>query len=94
MGELTSARVPSVIYTMITTATKTYLGGPLGLAVDNAGNVLVGDGFGRVRKVSSDGAITTVAGTGQDPFSGDGGPAASAQLTNPLGGRSTARAIS
>jgi hypothetical protein len=49
------------------------------LAVDNAGNLLIADG-GRVRKVSTDGIITTVAGTGTFGYSGDGGPATSAQL--------------
>ncbi len=39
----------------------------------------------RVRKVSSDGIITTVAGTGMPGFSGDGGPAASAKLNTPDG---------
>jgi hypothetical protein len=53
------------------------------MAVDNDGNLLIADG-GRVRKVSTDGIITTVAGTGTFGYSGDGGPATSAQLGNPL----------
>ena len=69
-----------------TTATKTFLGGALGLAVDSAGNLLIADRFGqRVRKVSSDGAIASVAGNSRKPFSGDGGPATSAQLASPEG---------
>jgi sugar lactone lactonase YvrE len=64
-----------------TTATKTYLNGPIGLAADGAGNLVVADGDRRrILKVSSDGAITTVAGNGENGFSGDGGPATSAQL--------------
>ena len=39
----------------------------------------------RVRRVGPDGVITTVAGTGQKGYSGDGGPARSALLSNPSG---------
>ena len=68
------------------TATKTFLGGVLGLAVDSAGNLLIADRFGqRILKVSSDGAIADVAGNGGKPFSGDGGPATCAQLASPEG---------
>ena len=59
---------------------------PFGLAVDAAGNVYIGDqGNNRVRKVAPDGTITTVAGSGQQGFSGDGGPALQASLNNPQG---------
>ena len=55
-----------------------------GLAVDKAGNLYIADnGHDRVRKVDTSGIITTVAGTGMPGFSGDGGPATSAQLFNP-----------
>ena len=37
----------------------------------------------RIRKVSSSGIITTVAGNGQTSFGGDGGPATSAQINHP-----------
>ena len=50
------------------------------LAVDSTGNLYISD-YSRVRKVSPDGTITTVAGTGQSGYSGDGGPAANAQFT-------------
>ena len=46
------------------------------------GNLFISD-YHRVRKVSSDGLINTVAGNGTDCFSGDGGPATSAQLSIP-----------
>jgi len=59
---------------------------PWGLAVDAAGNLYVGDqGNNRVRKIAPDGTITTVAGSGQQGFSGDGGPALDARLNNPQG---------
>jgi uncharacterized protein (TIGR03437 family) len=53
---------------------------PNGVAVDAAGNLYIADsGNYRVRKISN-GIITTVAGNGKQGFSGDGGPAANAQL--------------
>ncbi len=64
---------------------------PVALAVDGSGNLYIADcdcGFdgpaaSSVRKVAPDGIITTVAGTGVPGFSGDGGPATSAQLLGP-----------
>ncbi|HEY3128886.1 MAG TPA: hypothetical protein VGL91_05470 [Acidobacteriota bacterium] len=57
---------------------------PLGLAVDFGGNVYVAEsGFNRVIKLSPEGASKVVAGTGVGGFSGDGGPATSAQLSGP-----------
>jgi hypothetical protein len=54
------------------------------MAVDVSGNVYVASApEGVVRKVGSDGAITTVAGTGTQGHSGDGGPAISARLNFP-----------
>ena len=61
-------------------ATSAQLNGPYGLAVDSAGNLYIADVFNyRIRKVSN-GVITTVAGNGTFGFSGDNGPATSAQL--------------
>jgi sugar lactone lactonase YvrE len=57
-----------------------------GVAVDSAGNLYVADtSNSRIRKVSPSGVITTIAGTGSAGFSGDGGPATSAQLAGPRG---------
>ena len=53
-----------------------------GIAVDQNGNVYVADtGNYRVRQISASGTITTIAGNGTAGFSGDGGPALSAQLS-------------
>src|SRR5262249_47666485 len=57
---------------------------PLAVAADSAGNVIIADSnHNRIRRVSPGGTITTVAGTGARGFSGDGGPAISAQLSGP-----------
>ena len=57
-----------------------------GLAIDKAGNLFVADtGNHCVRRVSTSGIITTVAGTGQEGFSGDGAPAVNAKLDFPWG---------
>jgi hypothetical protein len=67
-------------------ATSAQLAGPDAVAVDGSGNVYIADRENhRVRRVSSGGTITTIAGTGQSGFSGDGGPATSAQLYLPSG---------
>src|ERR1700687_2349607 len=65
-------------------ATSASLNGPFGVAVDSAGNVYIPDSFhNRIRKVSSSGVITTIAGNGQAYYGGDGGPATSAGLFFP-----------
>jgi sugar lactone lactonase YvrE len=57
-----------------------------GLAVDLTGNLLIADsGANRIRRVAADGSIATVAGTGDCGFTGDGGPAAVAQVCVPTG---------
>lgn len=53
---------------------------PRDIAVDNAGNIYISDGQSRIRKVSTNGIITTIAGTGNFGFSGDGGPAIAANI--------------
>ena len=62
------------------------LNGPSGVAVDGAGNLYIADtGIRRIRKVDAAGTITTIAGTGEFVFSGDGGPAIQAALNRPSG---------
>jgi trimeric autotransporter adhesin len=67
-------------------ATKARLADPAGVAVDGAGNLYFADlTNNRIRRVDPRGTITTVAGTGQIGFSGDGGVATKARLRVPLG---------
>lgn len=67
-------------------ATEAQLKGPQGVAVDSAGSLYIADTENdAIRKVDANGTITTVAGTGTPGYSGDGGPAAEAQLRTPIG---------
>ncbi|HUU96216.1 MAG TPA: hypothetical protein VM487_10785, partial [Phycisphaerae bacterium] len=68
-------------------ATSAQLKLPADVAVDAAGNLYIAEFDNhRVRKVdAATQEITTVAGTGAPGFGGDGGPATSAQLNNPIG---------
>jgi uncharacterized protein (TIGR03437 family) len=66
-------------------ATSAQLNFPNAMAVDSSGAIYIADLLNaRVRRVSA-GVITTLAGTGSDIFSGENGPAASAQLSQPSG---------
>ena len=65
-------------------ATQAWLFLPTGVAVDRAGNLYISDWLNnRIRKVDTDGIISTIAGTGVFGFSGDGGPGTSAQVSEP-----------
>ncbi len=68
-------------------ATSAELNYPAGLAVDSNNNLYIGDYYNDVvREVfAAGGAITTVAGNGFQGYSGDGGPALSAELFGPYG---------
>jgi len=63
--------------------------GPAGIAADSAGNLYISDsGDNVIRKVSTNGIITAIAGNVNNidgGYSGDGGPAAGAELLNPKG---------
>ena len=67
-------------------ATSALLHRPTGVAVDNEGNLYIADRRNhRIRQVNAEGIITTIAGTAEEGFSGDEGPATSAQLDGPGG---------
>src|SRR5262249_50292407 len=58
---------------------------PVGVLVDNSGNLYISDQANhRIRRVTPDGNIATVAGNGQG-YSGDAGAATSSHLNDPLG---------
>ncbi len=67
------------------TATNASLLYPSGITLDSAGNIYIADtGHNRIRKVSTTGSISTVAGPGSTNGTlGDGGPATSATLSVP-----------
>src|ERR1700676_4722780 len=58
---------------------------PLGIAVDDAGNLYIAEFGSHVRKVTPNGIIQTIAGTGVEGYSGDGGLATQALLNEPRG---------
>ncbi|GLS04988.1 hypothetical protein GCM10007860_21370 [Chitiniphilus shinanonensis] len=59
---------------------------PRGLAIDANGNLYIAESAAhRIRKISPDGIISTIAGTGEAGFAGDGGPANEALLNQPQG---------
>jgi len=62
-------------------ATSASISGPYGLCIDNANNLYFANGMGRIRKINlSTGIITTFAGVLTGGYTGDGGPATSAEL--------------
>lgn len=65
-------------------ATSSRLNSPYGVAVDTSGNLFIADQMNmRIRKVDTNGVITTVAGNGALNNSGDGGAATNASLCFP-----------
>src|SRR5688572_21832709 len=67
-------------------ALASYLAGPIGVALDEAGGVyVVEESARRVRRIDYAGIISTVAGGGSATTLGDGGPATAARLLDPVG---------
>jgi trimeric autotransporter adhesin len=66
-------------------ATPSGLGDFIGVALDTAGNLYFASFLGNQIQELSNGVLTTIAGTGMQGYSGDNGPATSAQLSNPSG---------
>lgn len=67
-------------------ATQASLDDPTGIALDSKGYLYICDTLNdRIRKISPDGIITTIAGLGIPGFYGDGGPATGALLSFPRG---------
>jgi uncharacterized protein (TIGR03437 family) len=65
-------------------AASAALNQPRGLAIGAAGDLFIADSASSViRRVAPGGVITTIAGTGKSGYSGDGAPAAGAQLNAP-----------
>jgi uncharacterized protein (TIGR03437 family) len=91
------AQAPGSIQTIAGTGSASFSGdgGPANLATlnvavdvsaDRAGNLFIADQFNhRIRKIATNGVISTVAGTGAPGYSGDGGPAVNAQINTPTG---------
>ncbi len=66
-------------------AVQALLDGPVDMALGPDGSVYILEFRSRIRRITPDGIIRTIAGTGVQGFSGDGGPALQAQLSNPQG---------
>ena len=71
-------------------ATSAEMDAPIAVALDSSGNLYISDSVNnRIRKVTSaasgTGKISTYVGAGGAAYSGDGGAAASAQLSSPYG---------
>jgi len=67
-------------------ATTTALNYTEGVARDATGNIYIGDWSNyRIRKVNTSGIISTLTGTGVSGYSGDGGQATAAQVSNTMG---------
>ncbi len=94
---LRKVTVDGTILTIAGTGTSGYSGDggpasnatlylPRGCAVDSKGDIFIADsGNNVIRVVTPDGNISTVAGTGNPGFSGDGGSASQALLQTPYG---------
>lgn len=67
-------------------AISAELGSPIAVAVDALGNIYIADySESTIRKVNTSGIISTIAGNGTWGYSGDGGQATSAEISDPTG---------
>ncbi|MBX2906827.1 MAG: Ig-like domain-containing protein [Taibaiella sp.] len=67
-------------------ATAAQMNQPTRLVMDGSGNIYVADAYNyRVRKISTSGTMTTIAGNGSSSSSGDGGAATAAGVDLPMG---------
>ncbi|MFI5096581.1 MAG: NHL repeat-containing protein [Candidatus Acidiferrales bacterium] len=67
-------------------ASTAQLNFPSAVAVDASGNIYIADTWNNlIRKIDTSGMISTIAGTGFPGVLGDGGPATSAQVYQPIG---------
>ena len=89
-GRVRKINTSGIITTVVGTATlynsagggladTTAIVGATGLCIDEAGNLYVANWHSRVYKVNTSGIITTVVGTGESGYSGDGGLATNAK---------------
>jgi sugar lactone lactonase YvrE len=68
------------------TALSQSMNGPQGLTIDSSGALYMADtGNNLIRKITTDGNVATIVGTGSAGYTGDGGPALSATVRNPTG---------
>ena len=75
-------RVPQVTEVLLTAA-KIF--GPYGIVIDHSGNIIFSEETEWVRKIDTAGIISTVAGTGNQSYNGDGIAATLANLSDPSG---------
>lgn len=67
-------------------ATAATFHAPTAITIDALGNLYVADtGNHIVRKIDTNGVVTTIAGSGEPGFAGDGGPPREARLQEPMG---------
>ena len=67
-------------------AVNAQLNRPFGVALDQGGNIYISDSYNqRIRKIDTNGIISTIAGNGVEGFAGDGGAALSAEFGFPTG---------
>lgn len=66
-------------------AVEATLWEPRSVAIGLDGSILIGDGSARIRRITPDGRINTIAGNGQEGWSGDGGSALNASIGVPAG---------